>query len=210
MQKYTIGIDEAGRGPLAGPVAVGVCMVPSDFDYKLVAGARDSKKMTPKAREKIYAVMCALREQGALDFTVAFSSAQMIDGEGIVSAIQNALDTGLDTLFYKGQSFAKKKVGSFSCQVLLDGGLKAPPEYVHQKTIIRGDDSEIVISLASIVAKVERDRLMCIEAKKYPVYGFAEHKGYGTALHRKHIRKHGLSPSHRATFCTRILRARST
>ena len=196
MKKFLIGIDEAGRGPLAGPVAVGAVRVPADFDWSLVVGAKDSKQMTPKSRDELYKKMCALRKEGKLDFAVAFSSASVIDKRGIVPAVQSALDRALAKA---------SKVEPCHYEVLLDGGLHAPKEFSNQKTIIRGDQSEPAISLASIAAKVTRDRLMVRLARKYPLYGFEVHKGYGTVVHRRIIHQEGLCALHRATFCTASL-----
>lgn len=198
VKRFIIGIDEAGRGPLAGPVAVGAAMVGEDFDWSLVRGAKDSKQMTPNSREALYETMCALRESGAIDFAVAFSSSKYIDTYGIVPAIKSALERAL-------VSITKDEPPSENCEVLLDGGLRAPERFANQKTIIRGDASEPVISLASIAAKVERDRLMCSLSARYPAYGFEIHKGYGTAAHRKAIAAEGLSQVHRATFCRAIV-----
>ncbi len=195
VKKYLIGIDEAGRGPLAGPVAVGAVIVPDDFDWSSVAGAKDSKQMTPKSREDLYKKMYALRREGKLDFAVAFSSAAAIDTRGIVPAVQSALNNALSKI---------TKGGPRHCRVLLDGGLHAPKEFQDQKTIIRGDQSEPAISLASIAAKVMRDRIMVRIAKKYPAYGFDIHKGYGTLKHREAIRREGLCELHRTTFCTKL------
>src|SRR3990167_2579439 len=117
--KYLIGVDEAGRGPLAGPVAVGAVMVARDFDWTLVAEAKDSKQMTPKSREILYSTMTTLRENGKLDFAVAFSSSSMIDTYGIVPAIKSALARCLDKLS-KGRS-----PWTDGCEILLDGGLRA-------------------------------------------------------------------------------------
>ncbi len=196
--KFVIGIDEAGRGPLAGPVAVGAAMVAWDFDWNLVDGAKDSKKMTPRSRDCLYDKMEALREEKILDFAVAFSSSTFIDQYGIVPAIKSALARVLSKLT------ENIKDGPL-CEVLLDGGLRAPEEFAVQRTIVRGDDTEPLISLASIVAKVERDRLMCRLAKKYPLYGFDMHKGYGTVAHCDIIRKNGLSEIHRRSFCTGLI-----
>ena len=195
--KYLIGIDEAGRGPLAGPVAVGAVLVSRDFDWTLVAGARDSKQMTPASREILYSTMTTLRENGTLDFAVAFSSSSMIDTYGIVPAIKSALARCLNKLS-EGSPLTRRY------EILLDGGLRAPPEFQNQRTIIRGDQSEPVISLASIAAKVERDRLMVQLATKYPLYAFETHKGYGTRAHREAIVEHGLSVIHRVTYCKNI------
>jgi ribonuclease HII len=194
--KYLIGIDEAGRGPLAGPVAVGAVMVPGDFDWMLVVGAKDSKQMTPASREVLYATMKDLREAGTLNFAVAFSSSSMIDQWGIVPSIKSALARALSTI---------QEATPLECEVLLDGNLRAPERFAKQRTIIRGDQSEPIISLASIAAKVERDALMRRLAKKYPAYEFARHKGYGTTLHRAAIVENGLSPIHRRTFCRALI-----
>ncbi|HUO55905.1 MAG TPA: ribonuclease HII [Candidatus Paceibacterota bacterium] len=192
---FLIGIDEAGRGPLAGPVAVGAVIVSCDFDWSLVAGAKDSKQMTSSGREEIYEIMCRLRNDTTINFAVAFSSAAVIDARGIIPAIQSALNRALSKM---------TEVRPRHIRVLLDGGLHAPKRFANQETIIRGDQSEPVISLASIVAKVERDRLMKRLSVKYPLYGFEIHKGYGTAAHRKIIALNGLSPIHRKSFCSRI------
>ena len=192
--KYVIGIDEAGRGPLAGPVSVGAAMVAHDFDFSRVAGIKDSKILTPAMRDEWYDKLEALRDEGSLRFAVAFSSAGMIDQRGIVPAIFSALRRTLVQL----------KAQPKECEVRLDGNLKAPDVFKNQRTIIRGDQTEPVISLAAIAAKVERDRLMMRLARKYPQYRFEQHKGYGTKLHRSLITEHGFSPLHRTTFCARI------
>lgn len=193
--RYIVGIDEAGRGPLAGPVAVGAVAVPHDFDWARIEGVRDSKKLSEKKREDVYTRMRALEGDGVLRVAVSFSDARDIDARGIVPAIYSALERALASL----------SLSPNSCEVLLDGGLKAPAQYTSQKTIIRGDDSERVISLASIAAKVSRDHLMLEEAKKFPEYALEVHKGYGTKAHREAISRLGLSPIHRASFCTRLI-----
>ncbi len=194
MIRYLIGIDEAGRGPLAGPVAVGAVMVPMNFDWALIEGVRDSKKLSEKARENIFECARALEQSQALHTSVALSSATYIDTYGIVPAIRRALAEALSRL----------EIAPSGCRVLLDGSLSAPAEYLDQETIIRGDDSEPVISLASIMAKVTRDRLMKRLSPNYPDYDFHVHKGYGTAAHRSVIARCGLSGIHRASFCTRL------
>lgn len=191
MQKFLIGIDEAGRGPLAGPVSVGAVCVSTGFDFSLFEGAKDSKQMTEKAREAIFEKMQELKKSGVINFVVALSSATTIDTKGIVPAIRVALDGAI----------GKLAVNPIECKVLLDGGLKAPAEYLNQETIIRGDSKEKVIALASIAAKVLRDRHMMKIAEKYPQYGFEIHKGYGTKKHSEAIEKFGLSEIHRRSFC---------
>jgi len=193
--KYLIGIDEVGRGPLAGPVAVGAVRGSKNFDWAQIEGVRDSKKLSEKARENIFTRARELQQSHQLHFAVCTSSSSYIDTYGIVPAIKRALTEALSRL----------EVTPEECNVLLDGSLSAPAEYIHQRTIIRGDNSEPIISLASIVAKVTRDRLMRRLAPKYPAYGFESHKGYGTSHHREVIARSGLSDIHRASFCTKIL-----
>ena len=192
--RYLIGIDEAGRGPLAGPVAVGAVMVPTDFDWSVLEGVRDSKKLSEKKREEFFARAVELEESQVLRFAVSTSSAAYIDTYGIVPAIKRAL----------AEALSRFEIEPDNCRVLLDGSLKAPAEYIHQETIIRGDDTEPAISLASIMAKVTRDRLMKRLSSKYPEYDFHVHKGYGTASHLSVIGRYGLSDIHRASFCTRL------
>ena len=192
--KYLIGIDEAGRGPLAGPVAVGAVMVPADFDWGVLQGVRDSKKLSEKKREEFYTRAKELEQTRVLRFTVSTSSSAYIDTYGIVPAIKRAL----------AEALSRFDIEPHDCRVLLDGSLRAPAEYINQETIIRGDDTEPVISLASIMAKVTRDRLMKRLSPKYPAYAFHLHKGYGTASHLSAIAQWGLSDIHRASFCTRL------
>lgn len=187
---YVIGIDEAGRGPLAGPVAVGVVMVPEGFDVaREFPGVADSKKLTEKKREVLMAMLEARAAQGDLMYRVELESAETIDREGIAEAVRRALNRGVQTLA-PDASLVK---------IQLDGALRAPLEY-SQETIIHGDALVPLISLASIAAKVTRDRLMLELSREYPEYQFEKHKGYGTALHYELIRNHGLSAIHRKTF----------
>ncbi len=190
MQKrYIIGIDEAGRGPLAGPVAVGTVKILKGRKPAVLRFARDSKQISEKERERIYCLMIEALKKGEIDFYVSFSSAKYIDKKGIVSAIQNALHKNL-----------KKLQVQVIDEIFLDGSLKAPDIYKKQKTIIKGDSLVPIIGLASIAAKVLRDRYMKKISKKYPQYGLDIHKGYGTVLHRKAIKKHGFSAQHRKSF----------
>ena len=185
-----VGIDEVGRGPVAGPVAVGVMVIPNSFDIDEYEDVRDSKKHTEKQREKIYEYLKEKRDNKELDFIVEMVEPERIDSEGIVTAIQAALCRGLKDL----------NVSTTDAKLLLDGGLKAPPEFLHQETIIKGDSKERAISFAAIVAKVERDALMKKLGEKHPEYGFEKHKGYGTKAHFEAIRKHGMLPFHRRSF----------
>ncbi len=188
--KYIIGIDEAGRGPLAGPVSIGIAVVPVGFNWNMILGVGDSKKVLPKNREAIFRRAKLLKKEGILDYAVVLVSAKVIDAHGITRAVSLGIARALKKL-----ACNPKKV-----IVRLDGLLKAPQEYVHQKTIIKGDAKEKVIGLASIMAKVTRDRTMVCVARNYPRYGFETHKGYGTLAHRRAIKKYGLSPIHRKSF----------
>ncbi len=188
---WLVGIDEAGRGPLAGPVAVGVFAVPEDFDIRLLTGIRDSKKLSERQRELWYGRISAL----SAVCSVTLIGADHIDQDGIVHAIEEAMRRALERV----------PVDPADCRILLDGGLHAPTEYIEQRTIVRGDDTEPLISAAAILAKVTRDRHMRAHSVRYPGYGFESHKGYGTLSHRAAIRQYGLTPLHRRTFCHGLL-----
>ena len=188
--KYTVGIDEGGRGPIAGPVAVGIFVYSDKFNENEWKDVRDSKKHTEKQRDTIYEYLCEKRKKGIVNFKVAMTPPARIDKEGIIIAIQAALCGALKEL----------NVHTKDAKLLLDGGLRAPKEFEHQETIIKGDTLERAISFASIVAKVERDSLMKELGKKYPSYGFENHKGYGTKAHFEAIKKYGLLPFHRRSF----------
>ncbi len=190
MRSTLVGVDEVGRGPLAGPVAVGVVALGAGFDMTLLHGVRDSKQLSEKKRDEWEAKAAAWQSDGLLTYTVGFASASTIDREGIAVVIRQLVARGLEGL----------EVDSSLARVLLDGSLSAPKHFI-QETIIGGDDSKPVISLASIVAKVARDRHMQELEVLYPQYGLAKHKGYGTVLHIKAIRTHGLTPEHRRSFC---------
>ncbi len=191
-----IGIDEVGRGPLAGPVAVGVAMATPEVIRKFKQ-IKESKQLSAKQREEWYAKISA--PQSGVRFAVSFVSAPMIDKRGIAPSIRTALARGLKKL-----SPDPKRT-----RVLLDGGLYAPEEYIYQETIIRGDAKETIIAIASVVAKVKRDRLMHRLHDAFPKYGFDMHVGYGTKKHVDAILKYGITSEHRETFCTNILTKKS-
>ncbi len=193
--KYIIGIDEAGRGPLAGPVAVGIASVPMGFDWKLIPGVGDSKKVSPKQREMIYRRAQELKRNGILDYHATLVSNVTIDRKGISYAVALGIERCLKKL----------NLDPKTVEARLDGLLKAPQEYKKQQTIIKGDAKEKIIGLASIMAKVTRDRYMVHEAKKYPQYQFEIHKGYGTKRHCDALQRYGLSLVHRKSFCRRFL-----
>jgi len=179
---------------LAGPVAVAAiaAQVTSNKSQvtKKFKGVRDSKKLSEKQREEWFKKLKKLEKAGVIKTAVSFSGAKTIDEQGVVTAIRRAL----------ARALKKLELPPDSCRVLLDGTLYAPAIYKNQKTIIRGDDTEPIISAASIMAKVSRDRLMKLLARKFPGYGFEIHKGYGTKKHYRAIKKHGLSEIHRRSF----------
>ncbi|MDA8597176.1 ribonuclease HII [Candidatus Pacebacteria bacterium] len=209
MPKYVIGIDEAGRGPLAGPVAVGVAQVPADFDWALLPGVTDSKKLSERKREEIFAAAKKLSSSNVLTFNVALVSALIIDRIGIVRAIERGMVRALSKVSPEGGGEASRGPTSGEAadvQVKLDGGLRAPERFTDQETIIKGDQREQIIGLASIVAKVTRDQHMCRLGAQpaYAPYDFATHKGYATQKHREAISNYGLSPVHRTTYCKNV------
>jgi ribonuclease HII len=211
MQNYTIGIDEAGRGPLAGPVSVGVAMVPTDFAWEQIPGVNDSKKLTEKKREVIFEIARQLKKEGKLTYEVSLVSAKNIDDKGIVPSITSGMHRAIKRVINDPINCAINTGINYSAfDVKLDGGLKAPEEYVNQETITKGDAKEKIIGLASIMAKVTRDRYMVrISAEqKFAPYAFAQHKGYGTKAHREAISRYGLSEEHRRSFCRNILYAK--
>lgn len=195
---YVVGIDEAGRGPLAGPVAVGAVMVPyaklKDFT-SLFRGVKDSKKLSAQKREAWFKKLEMAAQDGIVYFKVSFSGSGTIDKHGITYAITRAIASTLKRLTCPSEQSL----------ILLDGGLRAPDHYESQRTIIRGDERIMIISIASIAAKVLRDRLMERLSDQYPEYGFYEHKGYGTVEHFKKIKQHGPSALHRKTFLTKLI-----
>lgn len=199
--RYLVGIDEVGRGPIAGPVAVGAFIFLTPDAVKFFKGVKESKQLTEEKREAWFVKILEAQKKGLIDYCVTFQSEKVIDTKGLPYAIKKCLETSLQEVTTLARDTIKN---SEQTLVLLDGGLKAPPHFIHQKTIIKGDVKEAVIALASICAKVLRDRKMKILAKKYPHYGFEIHKGYGTKAHYKAITTHGLSPLHRKSFCRKI------
>lgn len=192
QKKIIVGIDEVGRGSLAGPVSVGIVVCRRGFELE---GVRDSKVMTEAARLRVHALAREAQVSRDLAFGVYSVSATKIDVWGIERALAAAISHGLRDL----------EVDPTEVEVLLDGRLKAPKEFA-QESIIRGDTLVPAISLASVVAKVERDRYMSrVAHKKFPAYGFSAHKGYGTASHIRAIRLHGVCPLHRSSFLRNIV-----
>jgi ribonuclease HII len=196
---WIIGIDEVGRGPIAGPVTVCAFAIRqinvqkfSRFAKKI--GITDSKKLTEKKRTELSNILCTIQINSECDFSISMTSATIIDRQGISRAIKMALQKSLDDVC------TRQKISPDQVFVFLDGSLYAPTEYGHQETIIKGDGLIPVISAASILAKVHRDRYMAAMAKKYPGYAWEQNKGYGTKLHYQGIKKQGITKLHRKSF----------
>jgi ribonuclease HII len=195
--RYFVGIDEAGRGPLAGPVSVGAVLAPIRLLLlPYFEKVRDSKKLSPQKRREIFYRLQEESKKGNIVYAHSLVGSCGIDRDGITASIRCAIARTLKKLL--------------ETLILLDGGLRAPRVFSFQETIIRGDEKESLIALASIVAKVKRDEKMERLSEQYPQYGFELHKGYGTTLHRKLIKKHNPSPIHRISFLGNILKAKGS
>lgn len=174
------GIDEAGRGPLCGPVCAAAVIMPVDFE---VPGLNDSKKLSEKKREALFDVIV----ENAIAYSIQMVSAEKIDEINILQATFLAMRQCVENLEIKPDI------------ALIDGN-RAPGLDIAEKTIVKGDGKSVSVAAASILAKVSRDRYMLELDKKYPEYEFARHKGYGTKLHYEKIAEHGLCDEHRKTF----------
>jgi ribonuclease HII len=189
---HIAGLDEAGRGALAGPVAVGAVILPNDRALLsgTLAGVRDSKQMTPLEREALAPRIQAV----ALTWSVGFASAGEIDSQGIVCATRLAALRALNGL-------------SLSAQYLLtDFRLELPQLDISQSALVRGDALCLSIAAASVLAKTARDELMRDLDQHYQGYGLGRHKGYGTQAHRSALKRLGVSPIHRKSFQLKELR----
>ena len=194
--KWVIGIDEVGRGPLAGPVYVCAVAMPVKNYKKMEWGVlNDSKQMSVGNRELWHGEARGIEKRGELKIAVSHRTAAAIDRNGIAVCIRECI----------AESLEKLHIDPKECAVLLDGSLKAPLQYKHQTTIIKGDSKEKIISLASVVAKVERDHYLIALSKKHPVYSWDKNKGYGTKIHIAAIKKQGITPLHRQTFLRKLL-----
>ncbi|MES2224843.1 MAG: ribonuclease HII [Patescibacteria group bacterium] len=198
--KWVIGIDEVGRGPLAGPVTV--CTVAMRApDYKKYAKEalwktlNDSKQLSAAQREYWEHEARILGQQGIVQIALSSRTAAQIDRKGIAVCIRECIAANL----------SKLSLDPLECSVLLDGSLKAPKEYLHQQTIIKGDSKEKIIAMASVVAKVSRDAYMAKQHKKHASYGWNANKGYGTKAHRSAILEKGITSLHRQSFLTRVI-----
>lgn len=179
------GIDEVGRGPLAGPVVAGAVILPADCEILYL---NDSKKLSPAKREELYEVIC--RE--AVGIGLGFVGPERIDEINILQATYEAM---------------RQAIGKLNPQpdVLLNDAVTIPGVGIRQVPIIKGDAKSVSIAAASIVAKVTRDRLMEEYEKVYPGYGFAANKGYGAASHIEALKKYGPTPIHRRSFLTHFI-----
>ncbi|OHA70271.1 MAG: hypothetical protein A3D64_03325 [Candidatus Wildermuthbacteria bacterium RIFCSPHIGHO2_02_FULL_49_9] len=189
--KWLLGIDEVGRGPLAGPITLGGVLVKRSNFLKVIPNKlKDSKKLTSDERVSHLRNFHKLRKDGKLSFAVSSVSNLKIDSHGLTWSVNFAIANLLKKLNCDPRNIS----------VLLDGKLYAPKDFIYQQTFIRGDERFPIIAMASIVAKVHRDRYMTRLSALYPEYGFESHKGYGTRAHYAAIKKFGLSPIHRKTF----------
>lgn len=179
--KLIAGIDEAGRGPLAGPVVVGIAIMPKD---SMIEGVNDSKKVSEKKREKLYDQIT----EEAICWSVGIADQREIDEINILNATKKALTLAIDNLKIKPD------------KIVVDALDKIDTRGIPYISVIKGDAKIYSISAASIIAKVTRDRIMREYDEVYPEYGFSTHKGYGTAKHIQAIKEYGICPLHRKTF----------
>lgn len=178
--KAVCGIDEAGRGPLAGPVFAAAVILPDDLGD---LGINDSKKLSEKKRDALFDII----KEKAIAWSVASASEQEIDEINILNATFLAMKRAVEGLSVKPDI------------ALVDGNRK-PGTGIEEMTLVKGDAKSISIAAASILAKVSRDRYLMELDEKYPEYQFKKHKGYPTALHYEMIKEHGISPVHRLSF----------
>lgn len=179
--KYIAGVDEVGRGPLAGPVVAAAVILP--FAIK-ISGIKDSKALSDQDRRELYAEIT----QKSLAYSIGIVDEDLVDHYNILRATKNAMH----------QAVMRLKVSPE--YILVDGNFLIPHLKVPQKAIVKGDRKEISIAAASIIAKVTRDDMMLEYDKQYPEYGFKRHKGYGTTEHLAALDEHGPSPIHRRSF----------
>lgn len=182
--KSVCGVDEAGRGPLAGPVCAAAVILPEGV---IIDGVNDSKKLSEKKREPLFDV---IREQ-ALSYSIAYATVDEIEEINILNATMLAMRRAIDGLDIKAD------------YAMIDGN-KIPPIDIDAECIVKGDAKSMSIACASILAKVSRDRLLYKYAEEYPMYGFDKHKGYGTKVHREAILKYGPCPYHRKSFLKKL------
>lgn len=185
MYSYICGIDEAGRGPLAGPVVAGAVILPRDARILYI---NDSKKLSEKKREELFDVICS----EALAYGIGVVSPERIDEINILQATYEAMREAINKL-------------DITPDILLNDAVTVPEVNIRQVPIIKGDAKSMSIAAASILAKVTRDRMMLEYDAVYPEYGFARHKGYGTKQHTDALVKYGACPIHRRTFIKKFI-----
>ncbi len=178
--KAVCGVDEAGRGPLAGPVFAAAVILPENCE---IEGLNDSKKLSEKKRESLFDVI----KEKAISWSVASVDEKTIDEINILQATYLAMKKAVEGLDVPAD------------YALIDGN-RMPPLAIKGETVVKGDAKSMSIAAASILAKVSRDRFMLELDKEYPQYQFAKHKGYGTKLHYEMLTEHGISPCHRMSF----------
>ena len=183
--RFIAGVDEVGRGPLAGPVVAAAVILPADFD---VLGVNDSKKLSEKRREELYGVIC----EKAVAWSIGLRDNEAIDRINILEATKEAM------------ADAVRGLSKTPDHVLIDA-LTLDTIDIPQTGIIKGDAASISIAAASIVAKVTRDRMMVKYHETYPAYAFDRNKGYGTKAHYAGIEEAGICPIHRRTFLKKLL-----
>lgn len=190
------GIDEAGRGPLAGPVVVASVIMPRK---SMIEGVNDSKKVSEKKREKLYEEII----NECIAYGVGIIDQEEIDKINILNATKEGLTKAIkemeNNLKEKKQKIEKPEI------ILVDALTKIDTDHIPYRSIIKGDSKSYSIAAASIIAKVTRDRIMRQWDEVYPMYGFAKHKGYGTVAHMEAIREYGLCPLHRRSFVKNIV-----
>jgi ribonuclease HII len=212
-----IGIDEAGRGCLAGPVTAGACVLGRGFfesseAVELSAAINDSKQLSAQARAEQLVIIEQLRDQELLDFEVASGSVEEIAELNILGATRLAMRRAVEGLAARANGWELPLLAADGplfetaggVRIIVDGRPLKPFLYTHTG-IVKGDGKSLSIAMASIAAKVSRDRVMLGLAKTYPEYDFAKHKGYGTAVHRKALHAHGATPIHRELFLRKVL-----
>lgn len=185
--KFVCGIDEAGRGPLAGPVCAAAVILPPDLDFE---GVNDSKKLSEKKREMLYEEIT----EKAISWSVAFASVNEIEEHNILGATYIAMQRAVESL---------KVPADFA---LIDGNRTPPSLKIPSLTVIKGDSKSLSIAAASIIAKVTRDRLLLEYDAIYPQYKFSQHKGYGTKVHIEAIREFGPCDIHRPSFIKNFIK----
>lgn len=183
---HICGVDEAGRGPLAGPVCAAAVILPPDTE---IEGVNDSKKLSEKKREALFEVI----KETAVSYCIAYASVEEIENLNILNATMLAMRRAVEGLDVPAD------------YAMIDGN-RLPALNTDSECIVKGDAKSMSIACASILAKVSRDRLLYKYAEEYPMYGFDKHKGYGTKAHTEALKEYGPCPYHRMSFLKKILK----